>query len=298
MTSAADWIAGSRPRTLPAAVAPVLVGTAVASWVDDDWTWGGMWWRALLALVVSLALQVGVNYANDYSDGIRGTDEDRVGPMRLVGSGAASPGAVKAAAFAAFGVAGVAGLVLAAATAWWLVLVGLVCVVAAWKYTGGKNPYGYLGLGEVMVFVFFGLVAVMGTTFVQTRTLELPALYAAVGIGALACAILVANNLRDIPTDTVAGKNTLAVRLGDSRTRALYALLVGAAAAAVVAVAAATTWWALLGLGFLAVAGPLVRLVATGASGAGLIPVLARTGMSEVAWSVLVSVPLFVVAAL
>ena len=178
-----------------------------------------MWWKALLALVVSLALQVGVNYANDYSDGVRGTDADRVGPMRLVGSGAASPRAVKSAAFAAFGVAAAAGLVLAATTAWWLVAVGLVCVVAAWFYTGGEKPYGYLGLGEVMVFVFFGLVAVIGTTYVQTETWEWPALYAGVGVGALACAILVANNLRDIPTDTVAGKRTLAVRLGDERTR-------------------------------------------------------------------------------
>lgn len=293
VTSAADWFAGSRPRTLPAAVAPVLVGTAVAAYVDATWTWADMWWRALLALAVSLALQVGVNYANDYSDGIRGTDEDRVGPMRLVGSGAATPGAVKAAAFTSFGVAGAAGLALAAATAWWLVLVGLVCVVAAWKYTGGKNPYGYLGLGEVMVFVFFGLVAVTGTTYVQTRTFEWAAVYASVGIGALACAILVANNLRDIPTDTLAGKNTLAVRLGEGRTRALYALLVLAAVAAVVAVAAATTWWALAGVGFLAVAGPLVRIVASGAGGPGLIPVLSKTGMAEVVWSVLVSAALF-----
>ena len=169
------------------------------------------WWKALLALVVSLALQVAVNYANDYSDGIRGTDADRVGPMRLVGSGVASPGAVKRAAFLAFGVAGVAGLVLAATTAWWLVAVGACRVLAAWFYTGGSRPYGYLGLGEVMVFVFFGLVAVVGTTYVQTETFELPALYAAVGVGALACAILVVNNLRDIPTDTLAGKRTLAV---------------------------------------------------------------------------------------
>ena len=289
MTSPADWLAGARPRTLPAAVAPVLAGTGVAAYVDT-----AVWWKAALALVVSLALQVGVNYANDYSDGIRGTDADRVGPMRLVGSGAATPAAVKAAAFAAFGVAAVAGLVLAATTAWWLVALGAVCVLAAWFYTGGGKPYGYLGLGEVMVFVFFGLVAVVGTTFVQTGTWEWPALYAGVGVGALACAILVANNLRDIPTDTHAGKRTLAVRLGEQRTRGLYALLVAAAAAAVVAVAAATTWWALLGLGFLArIAGP-TRAVLSGAAGPALIPVLAATGISEVIWAALVAGPLLV----
>jgi 1,4-dihydroxy-2-naphthoate octaprenyltransferase len=294
VTSPADWLAGARPRTLPAAVAPVLAGTAVAAYVDGAGLGDLAWWKALLALVVSLALQVGVNYANDYSDGIRGTDADRVGPMRLVGSGAASPRAVKAAAFAAFGVAALAGLVLAATTAWWLVAVGAVCVVAAWFYTGGGTPYGYLGLGEVMVFVFFGLVAVVGTTYVLTQTWEWPALYAGTGIGALACAILVANNLRDIATDTPAGKRTLAVRLGDERTRYLYAFLVLVAAAAVVAVAAATTWWALLGLGFLARAGAPTRAVLGGATGPALVPVLAATGAAELAWSVLVALPLLV----
>ena len=214
--TAAHWVAGARPRTLPAAISPVLAGTGVAVYDHQ-----AVWWKALLALVVALALQVGVNYANDYSDGVRGTDADRVGPMRLVGSGTASPGAVKRAAFLAFGVAAVAGLVLAATTAWWLVLVGAVCVLAAWFYTGGSKPYGYLGLGEVMVFVFFGLVAVIGTSYVQTEAWQASAAYAAVGIGALACAILVANNLRDIPTDRGSGKITLAVRLGDERTRLL-----------------------------------------------------------------------------
>ena len=264
MATPGEWLAGARPRTLPAAVSPVLAGTGVAAYAD-----GAVWWKALLALVVSLALQVAVNYANDYSDGIRGTDADRVGPMRLVGSGVATPGAVKRAAFLAFGVAALAGLVLAATTAWWLVAVGVVCVVAAWYYTGGSTPYGYLGLGEVMVFVFFGLVAVVGTTFVQTGTWEPAALFAAVGVGALACAILVVNNLRDIPSDTEAGKNTLAVRLGADRTRALYALLVLAAAAAVVAVAVSTTWWALAGLGFLVPAARGVRTVTGGATGRG-----------------------------
>ena len=289
MATSGQWLAGARPRTLPAAVSPVLAGTGVAAYVAEP-----VWWKALLALVVSLALQVAVNYANDYSDGVRGTDADRVGPMRLVGSGAAEPAAVKRAAFLAFGVAGLAGLVLAAATAWWLVGVGAVCVVAAWFYTGGKKPYGYLGLGEVMVFVFFGLVAVVGTTYVQTETFEWAALYAAVGVGALACAILVVNNLRDIPTDTVAGKRTLAVKLGDRRTRSLYLLLVMAAATAAVAVAAATTWWALLGLGFVAVANPAVRTVVGGASGPALVPVLQQTGFSELLWAGLLTTGLLV----
>jgi 1,4-dihydroxy-2-naphthoate polyprenyltransferase len=274
--TAAHWVAGARPRTLPAAVSPVLAGTGVA-WYDDS----AVWWKALLALVVALALQVGVNYANDYSDGIRGTDAVRVGPLRLVGSGTASPGAVKRAAFAAFGVAGGAGLVLAATTAWWLVVVGLVCVLAAWFYTGGSKPYGYLGLGEVMVFVFFGLVAVVGTAYVQTQDWDLPELYAAVGIGAVACALLVANNLRDIPTDREAGKITLAVRLGDAGTRRLYALLMLAALAAIVAVALATTWWALLALVYAVPAVRAVRVVRSGAAGPGLIPVLQLTGVSE-----------------
>jgi 1,4-dihydroxy-2-naphthoate octaprenyltransferase len=276
MASVAHWVAGARPRTLPAAVSPVLAGTAVALYDD-----GAVWWKALLALVVSLALQVGVNYANDYSDGIRGTDAERVGPMRLVGSGTASPGAVKRAAFAAFGVAAVAGLVLAATTAWWLVAVGAVCVVAAWFYTGGSRPYGYLGLGEVMVFCFFGLVAVMGTAYVQTQTWQLSALYAAVGIGALACAILVANNLRDIPTDRVAGKLTLAVRLGDDRTRALYVLLLGLAAVALVGAALTTSWWALLALAYAGPGARAAKVVLGRAVGPGLIPVLQLTGVSE-----------------
>ena len=287
MATSADWLAGARPRTLPAAVSPVLAGTGVAAYVD-----GVVWWKALLALVVSLALQVAVNYANDYSDGIRGTDDDRVGPMRLVGSGAAAPAAVRRSALLAFGVAAAAGLALALTTSWWLLLVGAACVAAAWFYTGGSRPYGYLGLGELMVFVFFGLVAVVGTTYVQTQTWEWPAVYAAVGIGSLACAILVANNLRDIPTDTQSGKRTLAVRLGDERTRALYLLLVLAAASAVVAIAVATTWWALAGLGFLVIAAPAIRTVMGRARGPMLVPVLQQTGLAQLLWSVLVAAAL------
>jgi 1,4-dihydroxy-2-naphthoate octaprenyltransferase len=274
--TAADWVAGARPRTLPAAVSPVLAGTGVAAYAEDM-----VVWRALLALVVALALQVGVNYANDYSDGVRGTDAERVGPMRLVGSGTASPGAVKRAAFLAFGVAAVAGLGLAAATAWWLVVVGGLCMVAAWFYTGGSKPYGYLGLGEVMVFVFFGLVAVIGTAYVQVEDWQLAAAYAAVGIGAIACALLVANNLRDIPTDRQAGKITLAVRLGDPRTRLLYALLMLLALAALVGVALATTWWALLAAAYAVPSLRAARLVRSGAVGPGLIRVLQLTGVAE-----------------
>jgi 1,4-dihydroxy-2-naphthoate octaprenyltransferase len=236
---------------------------------------------------VSLLLQVGVNYANDYSDGIRGTDDARVGPLRLVGSGLASPGSVKAAAFAALGAAALVGLVLAATTSWWLVGVGLLCILAAWFYTGGGRPYGYLGLGEVMVFVFFGLVAVLGTTYVQTQALELSALYAACGIGAYACGILVANNLRDIPTDREAGKRTLAVQLGDERTRLLYALLVGVALVALVGVALSTTWWVLLAL---VAAPPTVRaltvVLRARATGPGLVPVLQLTGVAELLYAV------------
>ncbi len=276
-----QWIAGARPRTLPAAVAPVLAGTAVALWVDQ-----AVWWKAGLALLVSLLLQIGVNYANDYSDGIRGTDEDRVGPMRLVGSGTATPRAVKTAAFAALGAAALVGLVLAATTAWWLVGVGLLCILAAWFYTGGRHPYGYLGLGEVMVFVFFGLVAVLGTTYVQTETFELPALYAAIGVGAYACAILVANNLRDIPTDRVSGKRTLAVALGQERTRLLYGLLVGAALVALVGVVLTTTWWALLALAAApATARALTLVVRRQAAGPALVPVLQLTGVAELLYA-------------
>jgi 1,4-dihydroxy-2-naphthoate polyprenyltransferase len=275
-----QWIAGARPRTLPAAVAPVLAGTGVAAYLD-----GSVWWKALLALVVSIALQVGVNYANDYSDGIRGTDADRVGPMRLVGSGAAQPAEVKRAAFLSFGVACLAGLVLAVTTSWWLVALGVACVAAAWFYTGGSKPYGYQALGEVMVFVFFGLVAVVGTTYVQTGTLPLPAWYAGAGIGALACAILVANNLRDVPTDREVGKRTLAVVLGDEHTRYLFTFLVGLAAIMLVGVVLETTAWALVAFAFLVPAVPAVRRVLGGARGPSLVPVLQDVGVAELVYA-------------
>jgi 1,4-dihydroxy-2-naphthoate octaprenyltransferase len=281
MATSAQWIEGARPRTLPAAVAPVLAGSGIALFA-----YSFCWWRALLALVVSLLLQVGVNYANDYSDGIRGTDDDRVGPLRLVGSGLARPDAVKAAAFTAFGAAGVAGLALAISTSWWLVLVGAVSILAAWFYTGGKKPYGYLGLGEVMVFVFFGLVAVLGTVYVQLEDLPGAAWYPAVGIGALACAILVANNLRDIPTDIGAGKRTLAVRLGAARTRWFYVALIGVSKLALIGLAATTTWWVLIAFVALLPLAGAARIVIGKGAGPALIPVLQRTGVGELVYAV------------
>jgi 1,4-dihydroxy-2-naphthoate octaprenyltransferase len=276
MATLSQWVAGARPRTLPAAISPVLAGTAVAGWAHQE-----VWWKAALALAVAVLLQVGVNYANDYSDGVRGTDADRVGPMRLVGSGVATAPAVKAAAFTAFGLAAVAGLALAVATSWWLVAVGLVSILAAWFYTGGSRPYGYHGLGEVMVFVFFGLVAVLGTTYVQTEDLPAAAWFAAVGIGALACAILVANNLRDIPTDRVAGKHTLAVLLGDDHTRRLYAVLLAVALLALVGVATSTHAAALAGLVAVVPLARATRLVAGRAVGPALVPALQLTGLGQ-----------------
>jgi 1,4-dihydroxy-2-naphthoate octaprenyltransferase len=273
MATPAQWFEGARPRTLPAAIAPVLAGTGAAA-AADGFDAG----RALLALVVAVALQVGVNYANDYSDGVRGTDAERVGPLRLVGSGVASPGAVKRAALLSFAVAAVAGLVLALLSAWWLVLVGATCIVAAWYYTGGRSPYGYRGLGEVSVFVFFGLVATVGTTYVQAERITLASVLAGVGCGALACAILVANNLRDIPTDQTTGKRTLAVRLGDRRTRLLYVGLVFAAYAVVVLMALDH----LVVLVAMGTALPAVRPtlgVIYGAVGRELVPVLKETGL-------------------
>ncbi|KQX66169.1 1,4-dihydroxy-2-naphthoate polyprenyltransferase [Angustibacter sp. Root456] len=287
MATPAQWIEGARPRTLPAAVAPVAAGTGAAAALD-----GFDLVRALLALVVALALQVAVNYANDYSDGVRGTDDDRVGPFRLTGSRAAEPRAVKAAAFAAFGVAAVAGLALVAlASAWWLLVVGALAIVAAWFYTGGSRPYGYLGLGELFVFVFFGLVAVLGTTYTQAGRLSWASWAAAVAIGSLACAILVANNLRDIPTDAVAGKRTLAVRLGDARTRGLYVALVAVPLVLAVAVGARSPW-ALLALASALLLWPAVRVVRGGVTGLGLIPVLRDTGRAELVYGVLLGLGL------
>ena len=285
MASLPQWVEGARPRTLPAAVAPVLVGTAAALRVDAaDLV------RALLALLVSLALQVGVNYANDYSDGIRGTDEVRSGPVRLVGQRLADPRHVKWAALGSFGAAGGFGLLLVVLSQAWLMLpLGALAVLAAWRYTGGDNPYGYRGLGEVYVFVFFGLMATLGTEYTQAGSVSWFGLAGAVGVGATASAILVANNLRDIPTDTEHGKRTLAVRLGDERTRQLYTELLGASVAAL-AVMAFWEPWVLLAVLALPMASRALRAVRAGTSGPGLVPVLAATGLYEVASAVLVLV--------
>jgi len=278
MASVSQWIEGARPRTLPNAIAPVLVGTGAAASLD-----GAVWWKAVLALVVSVALIVGVNYANDYSDGIRGTDDVRVGPLRLVGSKLASPAAVKRAAFACFGLAGVVGVVLALTSAWWLILVGALCIAGAWFYTGGRNPYGYSGFGEVAVFVFFGLIAVLGTQFVQAERIDWAGAVSAVAVGSFSSAVLVANNLRDIPTDTESGKRTLAVQLGDRGTRTLHlALLVVPFVVTLVLVA--RTPWALVGLLALPLAVKANAPVRSGGQGLALIPALAGTGLAMLVW--------------
>ena len=284
------WVAGARVRTLPAAVVPVAVGTACAySEVDL------VAWRVVAALVVALALQVGTNYANDYSDGVRGTDsaERRVGPLRLVGSGLVRPGLVKRAALASFLVAGLAGLALAIAVGWELVLVGAAAIAAGWFYTGGPRPYGYLGLGEAFVFVFFGVVATAGSAYVQEESLSGLALAASVPVGLLATALLVANNLRDIPGDTVSGKRTLAVRLGDQRTRWFYvSLLVGAVVMVPVVAGLFDRPAAVLALGAVPLARNAVVAVLRGDRGPALIPVLVATARVQLVFGALLTVGL------
>jgi 1,4-dihydroxy-2-naphthoate octaprenyltransferase len=284
------WIQGARPKTLPAAIAPVVVGMACAQ-VENSAQ--NNWPNAFLALIVGLALQVAVNFANDYSDGIRGTDKNRVGPLRLVGSGAKKPADVKRATFLAFGVAAVFGFVLAATTSWSLLLVGGFCFLAGWYYTGGKNPYGYMGLGEVFVFVFFGVVATMGTTFVISETLTRQSFFASVVVGCLACALLAVNNLRDIAGDTVAGKRTLAVRIGETNARKFYVALfvVAGFAVALIGLSHPTGLIALLGLA--AAARPIKRVV-NGATGRELIEVLVMTGRVQIFVAVTLSVGLLI----
>lgn len=248
-----------------------------------------MFVNSFLALIVSLALQVAVNYANDYSDGVRGTDQQRVGPLRLVGSGAKSAAAVKRAAFLCFGVAAIFGLVLAVTTSWWLIAVGLACFAAGWFYTGGSKPYGYFGFGELFVFIFFGVVATTGTTFVVIQKVNRESFIASITVGCLACALLVINNLRDIPGDTIAGKKTLAVRLGDRRTRQMYVVLLATSAIAIV-VLSLDNPFASLGLIGLLAAIPAIRQVTQGAAGKDLIAVLGTTGRTQMLTALTLSI--------
>jgi 1,4-dihydroxy-2-naphthoate polyprenyltransferase len=282
----AQWIEGARPRTLPNAVAPVIAGTGAAAWLH-----AAVWWKALLALVVAVAMIVGVNFANDYSDGIRGTDDERAGPLRLVGSRLAAPRSVLAAAAVSLGIAAAAGVVLALYSAPWLIVIGVACIAGAWLYTGGSRPYGYRGLGEVAVFVFFGLVAVLGTQYAQALRVDWVGGVLAVATGSLSSAVLIANNLRDIPTDAHSGKVTLAVRLGGARTRLLYQALLAIAALATLSLMAATPWCA---MGFVAL--PLALRAAApvrrGREGRELIPVLRDTGLTMLVWSVAVALAL------
>lgn len=287
MATVAQWIEGARLRTWPNAIAPVLVGTGSAVGMDkfDPVV-------ALLALLVALALITGVNYANDYSDGVRGTDSNRVGPFRLVGSGSANPTAVRAAAFGCFGIAAVAGLgVVALSGQWWMLVIGALCIAGAWFYTGGSRPYGYAGLGEIAVFVFFGLIAVLGTLYVQAGTVSGTAIGTAVAVGSFSSAVLVANNLRDIPTDSVTGKRTLAVLLGDRDSRTLYVALVSAPFLITVLTAMRIPL-ALLGFLALALLFTPLRTVLGGANGRALIPVLRDTGFAMLLWAVTTGIAL------
>ena len=288
MTTREQWIAGARPKTLPAAIAPVIVGTAFAGY-------NATLFNTFIALVVALGLQIGVNYANDYSDGIKGTDADRVGPMRLVGSGAATPNAVKKAAIISFAISALAGLLIASRTSWWLLIIGVLAIAAAWTYTGGPKPYGYMALGEVSVFIFFGLVATIGTYYIQVDSVSREVVLASFAMGALACAILVLNNLRDLEKDAVANKRTLAVVMGDKATRDLYRWLLFFALVMVVALSFFSFYY-LLGLVALPLVAKSVRAVSQGASGAALIQLLANTGRIQIIYSAGLSLAAWLVA--
>jgi 1,4-dihydroxy-2-naphthoate polyprenyltransferase len=290
VASFAQWIAGARPRTLPNAIAPVIAGTGAAAWLH-----AAVWWKALLALAVAVALIIGVNFANDYSDGIRGTDDNRAGPLRLVGSRLATPRSVLTVAVVSMSVGALAGLALAVTSAPWLIAVGVFCIAGAWLYTGGSKPYGYAGFGEVAVFVFFGLVAVLGTQYTQALRVDWVGLVLALTMGALSSAVLVANNLRDIPTDTQSGKLTLAVRLGDTGTRILYQALLAFAAVLTLTLIATTPWCA-AGLVATPLAMRAARPVRSGRAGAELIPVLRDTGLTMLVWSIAVAAALALAA--
>ena len=293
MTSAADWWLGARPRTLPAAIVPVLIGTAVAVSESEEVSAANALPRVALALFVSLALQVGVNYANDYSDGVRGTDDDRRGPMRLVAAGRATPAAVKTAALLALTSACVAGLVLAALTTWWLILLGLACVAAAWLYTGGPQPYGYAGYGELFVFIFFGLVATVGTTYVVNESIGLLAWYSGAVSGCLSVALLMVNNIRDIDGDLRSGKRTLAVRLGLARSKGLFVVVYVVAGVLIIA-SSTQSLGALLGLVGLLAALPAIATVRESTESKDLVRALGMTARVQMVVGVLFAVGLIV----
>ncbi|UNX54429.1 1,4-dihydroxy-2-naphthoate polyprenyltransferase [Georgenia sp. TF02-10] len=287
MATLADWLEGARVRTLPAAVSPVVLGTGAAAGLG-----AASLPRALLAAGVALALQVGVNFANDYSDGVRGTDDVRTGPPRLTGGGKATPATVRRAAFLSFAVGAGLGLVLVALSgSWWLLAAGVLAILAAWGYTGGRHPYGYLGLGEVGVFLFFGLLATLGTVWTQAESLPWTAWAGAAGVGLVACALLMVNNVRDLPTDAAVGKMTLAVRLGDRRARRAYVAMVGLPVA-LGALCALASPWSLLVLALVPWVVRLARTVLGGAGGRDLIVVLRDTGLLELAFGVLLGVGL------
>ena len=286
------WILGARPRTLAAAIAPVLVGTALAFPVGVTLNW----LNALLALVVSLFLQIGVNYANDYSDGIRGTDEVRVGPTRLVASGLKSAQSVKQAAFLLFFLASMAGLFLALRTSRWLILVGVIAILAAWNYTGGAKPYGYQGFGEISVFLFFGVVATSGSYFAQSQEITWQSLLISIPMGALACAILAINNLRDLPKDALVGKRTIAVRIGDSNARIMITALIATAIFAGL-LAVSISPWVFLTLLIVPLAMRISIEINQGALGSGLIPLLGKTGKLQLFFALLMTFALFMARA-
>ena len=279
------WIVGARVKTLPAAVSPVIIGTSFANGID--------WFKALLALIVSCALQVGVNYANDYSDGIRGTDTNRIGPTRLVASGLATASAVKNASIISFVIAVIAGSILSMLSNWWLIVIGAISILAAWGYTGGKKPYGYLGFGELAVFVFFGLVATIGSYFVQSATINWQVFLLSIPVGCLSCAILVLNNLRDLPKDKMVSKNTLAVLLGDKKTRIFYVILL-------VISQLLSVILSIIDIKLLAtlICIPLTfnlsKRILSGVSGVELISVLARTASLQLLLSIITAGALFI----
>ena len=277
------WIVGARVKTLPAAVAPVLIGTSYAQKIN--------WGNAFLALVVSLFLQIAVNFANDYSDGVRGTDTHRIGPVRLVASGLASASSVKVAALISFLIAAIAGFVLALNISPWLFLVGAASIWAAWGYTGGKKPYGYFGFGELSVFIFFGLVATVGSYYIQTEQFNWQIFLLAIPVGTLSCAILAVNNLRDLPQDDLVGKRTMAVRIGEKNTRVFFMLLLVTAQVTALA-AASISSLALITLICSPITYSVVRQVLNGAVGAELIEVLSKTAKLQLVMASLLAAAL------